>query len=121
MQPNQVNPYPVILIKFLDLATWVVYSVVPWGLLTVALYLLLRVMTAVSPAQSTAETFISLLSNVSRTRGFAFVFGFCGVVYGLQQRNLRRAEVHRLRARIAALEDRLAPIPDSSICSPPQG
>jgi hypothetical protein len=75
----------------------------------------------VSPAQSAAETLISLLSSVSRTRGFAFVFGFCGVVYGLQQRNLRRTETERLHQRIAVCEARLAAVSTSSVCPPQQG
>jgi hypothetical protein len=117
---SRANPSPVIPIKLLDLAARLADSVLPWALLIAALYLLLHVMTAVSPARSVGDMLISLLSSVSRTRGFAFVFGFCGTAYGLQQRNLRRSESDRLQGRIAALEARVAPGLDSSICPPRQ-
>ena len=78
--------------------------VIPWLGVCVALYLFAGIVAAALGSSSISNAWVQLMSNVSRTRGFAFVFGFLGVLYGIQQRNLRPASVTRLRARLTALE-----------------
>ena len=82
--------------------------VVPWTALCVAVYLFATSVTAAACTSdgsgAASNLWVLLLSNVNRTRAFAFIFGFLGAFYGIQQRNLRLKAVRRLKTRIAALE-----------------
>lgn len=51
-------------------------------------------------------TLLQVLANVRVTRSLAFVFGIAGVLYGLQQRSLRRKSEAVYRARIRQLESK---------------
>ncbi len=78
--------------------------VAPWLLVCISLLLLERAIAAAARADTAGSVIVFLMSNVKVTRGFAFVFGLAGVIYGLQQRSLRRAEAARQERRIAELE-----------------
>jgi hypothetical protein len=95
------------MLKFINVFALALRYAVPWLCLCVALYLFAGIMAAAFQSESGANIWIQLMSNVSRTRAFAFVFGFLGVLYGIQERNLRRTTVKRLRARLNTLEQAL--------------
>ena len=89
---------------FVNLFALTIRYAVPWLSLCFALFSIGHIMTLAFDSSSAANTWIQLMSNVSRTRAFAFIFGFLGVMYGIQERNLRRSEVKRLRLRVTVLE-----------------
>jgi hypothetical protein len=90
------------LLTLIDLAAVVLRDVFPWTALCIALYLLLQLVETALPPDS--DPWITLMTNATRTRALAFIFGFMGALYGIQQRNLRRSTEFRLKSRIAALE-----------------
>jgi hypothetical protein len=104
-QETRTRP-PELKLKLIDLAAVALRYVAPWVLLCVALYLLLRV--AQIATQPGSDVLADLLSNVTRTRALAFIFGIMGMMYGIRERNLRRAAVVRLSTRVEALEREVA-------------
>lgn len=93
--------------KMLDLIAVLMHSVAPWLLLAIALYLFRDIVIRLTTGETGVEIWVELVSNVSRTRAFAFVFGFFGIYYGLKQRNLRESAIAGLTARIDELENRI--------------
>ncbi len=90
--------------KILDLLSILSYRVAPWALLALVFYFFRQIVIGFEEGRPGLEMWIGIMTNVTRTRIFAFIFGFAGMLYGLQQRNLRRAESERLQKRIAELE-----------------
>jgi hypothetical protein len=83
-----------------------VEKVLPW-IAAIGLVLAVRsAALALSGQETTLGAWLELTSRVRVSRGFALVFGGLALLYGLQQRNLRRLETRRLAARIAELERR---------------
>lgn len=93
--------------KALDLIAVLMHHVAPWLLLAIALYLFRDIVIRLTTGETGVEIWVELVSNVSRTRAFAFVFGFFGIYYGLKQRNLRESAVSSLTTRIEELENRI--------------
>ena len=104
---NSVGPSPIAL-KLIDLTATLLRYAVPWAAVCLALYLFLQIVRAAAGTGS--DAIVALLSNVTRTRALAFVFGVMGALYGIEQRNLRRTATQRLKARIDTLERELAAV-----------
>lgn len=102
-----------LMLKLIDLLSQMAHRVLPWLLLVVALYVLQRTVGTLTRQETAAGAWIALMGKAQATRFFAFVFGVCGMLYGLQQRNLRRAAIKRLEARIAKLEALVEASPSS--------
>ena len=100
---------PPLLLKVLDLLALLVDRLIPWFLLLVVIVVFRRLAGFLFSDYSTSETWIAIMANVSRTRAFALIFGFFGILYGLQQRSLRRQAVARLSARVRTLEGTVQP------------
>ena len=64
-------------------------------------------MAELNAGQSTQQIWVELMTNVTRTRGFAFVFGLFSVGYGLRQRAARVSNEKFYRTRIDELESEL--------------
>jgi hypothetical protein len=82
-------------------------KVVPW---MVGIWFVLTIKDAalaISGENSIADAWVQFTSNIRVSRGFAFLFGACGIVYGLQQRSLRRAEVSELTKKVEKLQSAL--------------
>ena len=93
-----------LVLKLIDLLSQMAHRVLPWLLLVVALYALQDAVRTLTRQETPAGAWIALMGSVRATRFFAFVFGVSGMLYGLHQRNLRRAAISRLEGRIAKLE-----------------
>lgn len=81
--------------------------IVPWLLALAVLAALRDAALALSGQNTLFGAWVEFTSNIRVSRGFAFVFGTLGILYGLQQRSHRRAEEQRLTQRIRQLEHRL--------------
>jgi hypothetical protein len=92
--------------RMCDLLALLIQYALPWIGLAVGLYLFRDAVRQLFN-ESDSPIWIGLMTNINRTRAFAFIFGFLGVFYGLQERNLRHSAVTRLRQRIAELEREL--------------
>ena len=78
----------------LDLLSFLVTTILPLLLWLAALYTLRDVLLAATQQRSMLPAWVELMSGLSRARGFGFVFGFLGILYGVQQ--------HWLRAKLEA-------------------
>lgn len=78
-------------------APWVVGI---WFILTIK-----EAALAISGENSFSAAWVQFTSNIRVSRGFAFLFGLCGIFYGLQQRTLRRTEIAELTKRIEKLRN----------------
>jgi len=98
-RPNK--PAALIIIDLISLS---IHKVLPWLL---AVWLVIAVRDAamsLSGEGSLFRAWVELTSNLRVSRGFAFVFGVFGIVYGLRQRSLRETQYRHLSQRISELE-----------------
>lgn len=96
-----------ITLRIIDLVAIAVHRVLPW-LLAIGLLMLARnAVSSITGQDTLTGSWLEFTSHIRVSRGFAFVFGGFGILYGLQQRSLRRAEEKRLYQRLAQLENRL--------------
>jgi hypothetical protein len=94
-------------LRIIDVAAITVHRVLPWLLAIVLLMLVRSTVSSITGQDTLTGAWLEFTSHIRVSRGFAFVFGGFGILYGLQQRNLRRAEERRLFQRLAELENRL--------------
>lgn len=76
----------------------------PWLLLLASLVAFGNAVAELNRGESGRQIWIELMTNVTRTRGFAFAFGVFAVVYGMRERSARIRSDRYLRARISELE-----------------
>jgi len=94
------------ILRLIHLTSLCIQYVLPWGLAILLILVVRDTALVVTDTDSVASAWLDIARNIRVSRGFAFVFGAGCVVYGLQQRNLRRADRRRLLDRIATLERR---------------
>jgi len=95
-----------LILRLIHLTSLCAQFVLPWVLAILLLLVIRDTALALTETESAARAWLSIARNIRVSRGFAFVFGAGCVLYGLQQRNLRRADRRRLLGRIATLERR---------------
>ena len=100
-RPDSATPH---WLPLIDKILLVISRALPWLLAILALTVLRDVLLQLTRTDSTPHAWVRLMSDVSRTRAFAFVFGILGALYGIRQRELRRRAVKRLEMRMASLE-----------------
>ena len=101
------QPKKQIALSLIDLVSGFVQKVAPW---LAAVWLVVAVREAaisMGDDESFLGAWIKLTSNLRVSRGFAFVFGIFGTVYGLKQRSLRQTQFLQLSQRISELETSL--------------
>lgn len=101
------NPPVQLTFKVIDLLATALHRILPWILAVWLLASLRATILAVAGPDDLGSVWLQLLSGANRTRGFAFVFGMMGMIYGFRQRDLRHAAVNRLALQIRNLEQRL--------------
>jgi hypothetical protein len=69
-----------------------IQKVLPWILAIVLMTAVRETAYSASGQSRLMDAWRELTQNIKVSRGFALVFGSFGILYGLQQRNLRRAE-----------------------------
>lgn len=94
------------ILRLIHLTSLCVQYVLPWGLAILLVLAVRDTALALTETDSVTRAWLDIARNIRVSRGFAFVFGAGCVFYGLQQRNLRRADRRRLLDRIAILERR---------------
>jgi hypothetical protein len=77
-----------------------------WLPVIIVLVLLKEITHELAGQRSFVDAWLLLMAQAKVTRLFAFVFGFAGVLYGFQQRNLRRSLEKQWQSRLEALESR---------------
>ena len=92
------------ILRLIHLTSLCIQYVLPWGLSILLILAVRDTALAMTETDSAAKAWVDIAGNIRVSRGFAFVFGAGCVLYGLQQRNLRRADRKRLLGRIATLE-----------------
>jgi len=97
------------LLRLIHLMSLCIQYVLPWGLGILLVLVVRDTALAMTETDSAAKAWLGIAGNIRVSRGVAFVFGVGSVLYGLQQRNLRRADRTRLLDRIATLEQRTQP------------
>ena len=91
----------------LDVLALAIRRLAPWLVLLCALWLVRDTAARLSGKHSGVELWIMWMSSAKVTRLSAFIFGVAGVLFGLQQRSLRRSEQDRMGRRLEQLEARL--------------
>lgn len=82
-----------------------VLRLAPWAALVLCFWLIERIAIHLT-AQPAGGAILQVLSNIRVTRSLAFVLGIAGVLYGLQQRNLRRRSELLYQERIRQLQSK---------------
>ena len=82
-----------------------VLRLAPWVALTVCFWLIERTAMHLT-ARPAGGAILEVLSNIRVTRSLAFVLGIAGVLYGLQQRNLRRRSEQLYQQRVRQMESK---------------
>jgi hypothetical protein len=98
----------------IDAIAKVVTHVVKWGGITACAYFFFCCVRELAGKQTDANILLQLAMKVGISRWAAYALGGCGFVYGVQQKNLRRAAVKRLGGNIPAMEAQLDPDRSSS-------
>ncbi len=91
-------------IRAIDLATVVVSRLGPWILLAAAAYYLRGAVVEAAQEKALWPAWLRMLTRLNQVRAFGFIFGLLGLVYGIRERELRRAAVKRLSERNRELE-----------------
>lgn len=69
---------------------WLIRKTLPWAALLLALWGILETASGLLGKDSMLEVWIAWMGKARVTRLSAIIFGLAGIVYGLQQRVLRR-------------------------------
>lgn len=85
-----------------------VHKALPWILAVILLHVVAQSALAFSGTDSLVGAWLELTSNMKVTRGFAFIFGGIGLLFGMQQRRIRQLEQAQFSARISALEHEIS-------------
>lgn len=103
-------------VKVLTVSAWarVATTAVKWAGVTACSYWFFRCIEALAGQDTNANVLMDLAVRMGISRWLAFAVGGCGLVYGMQQRKLRRRVVERTGGRIKDLEARLDPRRSSS-------
>lgn len=96
----------------------VVNNMIKWGGLVCMAYLAYRTVSVLAGRVTLANVGIRFLADVRVSEFAAWLLGFGGTFYGVQQRKLRRDTVERLQARITRFEREKDPKRSSSSLTP---
>ena len=75
---------------------------IPLGLWFLILWQFHRTVILVTAGDPAVSPYLQMVASSTRARGFAFLLGILGVVYGLWQRSLRLRAEKMLEANLAA-------------------
>jgi hypothetical protein len=101
--PSSSRTYGVAAIHLLSL---LISKVLPWVLLIFLIRAVADAAVDLSGAPGVLGAWVELSGNLKVTRGFAFIFGGMGFLYGLQQRRLRLMEQAQASSAIPTPQDR---------------
>jgi hypothetical protein len=87
--PSSSRNYGIAAIHFLSI---LVSKALPWVLAILLIRAVADAAVSLSGAPNLLSAWVELSGNLKVTRGFAFIFGGMGFLYGLQQRRLRLME-----------------------------
>jgi hypothetical protein len=93
-----------IALKLIDLLTALISKLGPWVLAVLASCYIRASILAATQQQTAWAAWMRMMAGLNQVRAFAFIFGMVGLVYGIRERELRRAAVKRLRRRNTELE-----------------
>jgi hypothetical protein len=88
----------------MHLASLLIEKVLPWGLAIVLIREISESARILSGSETLWSAWLEFSSHLRVTRGFAFIFGGMGFLYGFQQQRLRHREEAQFLARISRLE-----------------
>lgn len=91
---------------------------IKYGALVAVSYFGYLAVLALAGKYTFADIGISFLSDLTISVSLAWVFGIVGVIYGLQQRKVRKDTVERLQNRIQTLEMSIDPRRTTSQLTP---
>jgi hypothetical protein len=89
-----------------------------YGCILGIVYFIYLSIAALAGQVTLASIGISILGNVTVSDAVAYIFGGGGIIYGLNERRVRKSTVERVQGRNVSLEKRLDPGRTSSQLTP---
>jgi hypothetical protein len=89
-------------------ASLFIHKALPWILAVILLHVVAQSALAFLGTDSLLGAWLELTSNMKVTRGFAFIFGGIGLLFGMQQRRIRQLEQAQFSVRISELEHEIS-------------
>jgi hypothetical protein len=101
-------------IRLVERSADVVTALIKWGSLLGCAYCGYRAIASLAGKETFAQILVSFMANMTINKWLAYAFGSGGVLYGLNERRLRRNAVRRLAPGRIQYEQGLDPERSSS-------